>query len=211
MGNHPGPPGVHLLNTVRTDYYVIWSLVDVSPPRQPILQAVGQVGDPADHALRVERGGGLDGDVLDDDEVLLAPQDADGEVAVGHPRIELEQDPAVAIVGRPADRDQREEGPALGVGPGRADVDGLLAVEPRGDGDAASRGWTGRRRSPSDATKSRIRRSTSGSAGSGASYVPSASAPSAGVGLHATQRQPAADAEPVRLDGWPACNGHRRS
>ena len=64
-------------------------------------------------------------------------------------RVELEQDPQVAVVGRPADRDQREEGPALRrrsrPGRRRRPACGRAA---RGR-SAASRGWTGRRRSPS--------------------------------------------------------------
>ena len=105
------------------------------------------------------------GQVLDDDEVLLAPEHADGEVALDDPRVELEQRPAVAVVDRPADRHQREEGASLGIGPRRAEIDGLLAVQPQRHDDlpaltrragfvirpaARTRGSAGRRRGPPD-------------------------------------------------------------
>ena len=40
---------------------------------------------------------------------------------------------AIAVVDRSADGDQCQDRPPFGIGPGRADVDGLLPIEPQGD------------------------------------------------------------------------------
>ena len=108
--------------------------VKVPTAREAVFEAVGQVGDPPQELLGVDHRAEGDGEVLDEDEVLLAAEDADGEAAVGHPGVELQQDAAVAGDDRAADRDERDQRAALGVDPRRAEIDGLLAVEAQGDG-----------------------------------------------------------------------------
>ena len=56
--------------------------------------------------------------------------------------LSLSKRAAIAVVNRPADRDQAQDGPSLGVGPGRPDIDCLLAIEPQRNDDlpAAARG-----------------------------------------------------------------------
>ncbi len=103
--------------------------VQVEAAGEAFFETVGGLGDPADEAGRVEAPGGVGGHVLDDDEVFLTAEDPDGEVALDGPRVELQQDTGVAVVGGAAHRDQRQDRAAFGVAPGLAEVDRLAAVE----------------------------------------------------------------------------------
>src|SRR5271157_5955773 len=69
--------------------------IKVASAREPILQSIGHLGNASNHGLGIQAGCGFHGQILDDHEVLLAAQDPDGEMAVGHPGVVLEQKPAV--------------------------------------------------------------------------------------------------------------------
>lgn len=102
---------------------------EVTAPAQAVLEPVGEPGDPTDGDGGVEAGDGRGVEVTDDDEVFLAPQDLDGEVALDGHGVELQQVEGVAGVGRAADRDEGDDRTAVAVEPAEADVDGLPAVE----------------------------------------------------------------------------------
>ena len=95
-----------------------WPLNKYPPARQPILEAIGQLGHAANQASGIERRQAVGGEVFDHHEVLLAAQHPHREMPFDDSRVELEQNPAIAIVDRPADRDERQNRPAFGVGPG---------------------------------------------------------------------------------------------
>ena len=179
--------------------------VNVAAPRQPIFQAIGQLGHAPHQPLGIDRLDRVDRDVFDHDEVLLATQDAHREVSVDEASVELEQGAAIAIVDRPADRDESHDRAPLGIGAGRPDVDRLLAIEPQGNDELPA---------PSERvgfvervcfTNSVMSRLTSGSAGSGISYGPRASLPAS----RRAATPPWADRKPgntgPRRD-WPACS-----
>ena len=105
--------------------------VNVPAAREPVLEPVGQLGHAPDQPLGIDRLDRVDREVFDHDEVLFAAQHAHREVPVDDARVELEQGAAVAVVDRPADRDEPHDGTPLGIGPGRPDVDRLLAIEPQ--------------------------------------------------------------------------------
>ena len=89
---------------------VLWRFsVQIAAARQPVLQSVGQLGDAPNQAAGVDRLERVDRQVFDDDEVLFAAQDSDGEVPFDDARVELEQGAAIAVVDRPADRDQAQD------------------------------------------------------------------------------------------------------
>ncbi|QDV33210.1 glycosyltransferase family 39 protein [Tautonia plasticadhaerens] len=100
----------------------------VSTPGEAILEPVGQLGDPADDRGGIGLEGGLRGQVADDDVVLLPPEDLDGEVPLDGHGVELQQVPPVPLVGRAADRDERDDRPVVPVGADVADVDRLAAI-----------------------------------------------------------------------------------
>src|SRR4051794_19688939 len=103
--------------------------IQVEAAREAILESVGGFGDATDQSAGVELGGRLDGEVLDDDEVFFASEDFDREMPLDASRVEFEQDPGVAVIGRAADRDEREDRTSLGIGPRVAQVDGLVPIE----------------------------------------------------------------------------------
>src|SRR5271157_6564731 len=72
--------------------------IKVASAREPVLQSIGHLGNAPNHGRRIQGGCGFHGQVLDDHEVLLAAQDPNGEMAVGHPGVVLEQKSAVAII-----------------------------------------------------------------------------------------------------------------
>jgi 4-amino-4-deoxy-L-arabinose transferase-like glycosyltransferase len=78
----------------------------VSAPGEPVFQPVGQFRDPPDDGRSVGLEGGLGGEVADDDVILLPSEHLDREVPLDGHRVELQQVPAVPLVGRAADRDQ---------------------------------------------------------------------------------------------------------
>ena len=104
--------------------------VNVATPREPIFEAVGEFGHAPDQPLRIDCLDDVDRDVFDHDEVLLAAQDANREVSVDKSCVEFEQGSAVAVVDGSADRDEPHDGAAVGIGSGRPDIHGLLAVQP---------------------------------------------------------------------------------
>jgi hypothetical protein len=109
--------------------------IKVAPAREPVLEHVGSLGHAADESGHVEVGDRKGDQVVDDDEVFLTPQHLDREVALDAPRIELQQDSRIALVGRPADRDEREDRAAFGIGSGVPGIDRLAAVELQGNDD----------------------------------------------------------------------------
>jgi hypothetical protein len=64
--------------------------VDVAPAREAFLQPVGQLGDASNQRLCIDRRQEIGGEVLDDDKILLAPEDTNREMPLHDPRIELE-------------------------------------------------------------------------------------------------------------------------
>lgn len=103
--------------------------IKVEAPREAFFQPIGGLGDPADEPGGVDAPGGVGGQVGDDDEVFLTAEDPDGEMALDGPRVELQEEAGVAVVGGPAHGDQREDRAVLGVAPRVAEVDRLAAVE----------------------------------------------------------------------------------
>jgi hypothetical protein len=180
------------------DYTVaIYRSIQVPAPREAVFQAVGEFGDPPQQLGRVDQLAEGDGEVLDEDEVFLAAEDPDGEAAVGHPGVELQEDAAVAVVDRAADRDEGDQGAALGVDAPRPDVDGLPAVEPGGDHGlpAATRGGEFEAGALDEFADRPL---DVGVGGLGRLVRPERLGRGARVGLHAADRQPAAHAEATR-------------
>src|SRR5512135_2178713 len=171
--------------------------VTIPPAREAVLEAVGHLGDPTHEAVGVQRLDGVGGQVADDDEVFLAAEDLDREVALDAPRVELEQDACVAVARRAADRDEAEDRPSFGVGPRVADVDRLLPAELQGDDHPPA--VTGRARLEAGTDDQLAHQAERIGIGRlGGLVGPERIAPRPGIGLGGAEREPTFHTEAFR-------------